>query len=166
MLSHLNSHPDMIRRQCLIRAILALFLPTCVVPLAQATSNYQYKSNEFVTITRGLSPDGALSIVAHGDGDMGDENFNLFLVDAKTGKRLGPLAADPANTWGADTLAGAYHANWSADAKSVTISYRSDRRTVSGIKFKIDNQRAVRVSGPTPLTDLQAKEFGWPDLKN
>jgi len=142
-----------------------LMLPV-VAPLAQATSEYIYKRNEYVTITRGKSPDGAFAIVAHGNGDAAENAFNLYLSDAKTGKRLGALTADADHTWGADTLAGAYHANWSADSKSVTITFRSDRHTVSWIKFKIENGRAIRVAGPKPITDRQAKEFGWPDLKN
>ena len=145
--------------------VAGLILPA-FAPFAQATSNYIYKRNEYVTITRGKSPDGAFSIAGHGEGDIGADSFNLHLMDAKTGKKIGPITGDPGNTWGADTLAGAYHANWSADSKSVTISYRSDRHTVSCIKFKIKNRRATRVSGPTPITDRQAKEFGWPDLKN
>ncbi len=146
--------------------IVAGLIFPAFAPFVQATSNYPYKRNEYVTITRGKSPDGVFSIASHGEGDLGTDNFNLHLMDAKTGKKIGPLTGDPENTWGADTLAGAYHANWSADSKSVTISYRSDRHTVSCIKFKIENRRASRVSGPTPITDRQAKEFGWPDLKN
>lgn len=153
------------KRAFLSTIVTGLFL-SAFVPSAQATSNYVYKRNEYVTITRGQSPDGVYSIAAHGEGDIGSDNFNLHLMDGKTGKKIVPLAGDPENTWGADTLAGAYHANWSPDSKIVTISFRSDRRTVSCIKFKIENQRASRVGGITPITDAQAKLFGWPDLKN
>lgn len=131
-----------------------------------ATSNYVYKRNEYVTITRGRAPDGVCSISAHGEGDIGSDNFNLHLMDGKTGKRLGALAGDPENTWGADSLAGAYHANWSADSKFVIISFRSDRRTVSCIKFKVENKQISQVSKAAEITDRQAKEFGWPDLEN
>lgn len=153
------------KRALLFFVVIGMILPA-FTPSAQATSNYAYKPNEYVAITRGRSPDGVYSIAAHGEGDIGDQNFNLHLFDAKTGKKIGPLASDPENTWGADTLAGAYHANWSADSKSVTISYRTDRHTVSCIKLKIENKRISRLSGPTPITDGQAKEFGWPDLRN
>ncbi len=153
-------------RRMFLSTVLAGVTLSASAPFAQATSNYVYKRDEYVTITRGRSPDGLYFIAAHGEGDIGSDNFNLHLMDAKTGRKIGPITGDPENTWGADTLAGAYHANWSADSKSVTISYRSDRRTVSCIKFKIENRRVSRVSGPTPITDRQAKEFGWPDLRN
>lgn len=87
------------KRAFLSTIVTGLFL-SAFVPSAQATSNYVYKRNEYVTITRGQSPDGVYSIAAHGEGDIGSDNFNLHLMDGKTGKKIVPLAGDPENTWG------------------------------------------------------------------
>ena len=58
---------------------------------AFATSNYEYKPGEYVTITDGLSPDGRYAIATHGDGDLGYDNWHVYLMNAQTGKKIGPL---------------------------------------------------------------------------
>ena len=74
------------------RALLASIVSGTILSLSAtsvlATSNYVYESDEYVTITRGRAPDRVCSISAHGEGDIGADNFNLYLIDAKTGKRL------------------------------------------------------------------------------
>ena len=106
----------------------------------------QYKPGEYVTITNGKSPDGNYAIAAHGEGDLGDDNFHLYLMDGKTGHKIGPLEEikDPL-----DTGAEAFTAKWSADSKEVAISYRVDRHEMVVIRYRIGNRRAVRLSGPT-----------------
>ncbi len=151
------------------RAFLATLVAGCSLlasaPLAHATSNYTYKRAEYVVIKRGLSPDGLYSIAAHGDGELGYDHFNLHLLDAKTGRRLGPLTDITKGSW-FDTAAGAYHANWSSGSRFVTISYRSDRHTISAVKYRIEKGRAVHVSGPKPQSDRESAALGWPDPNN
>ena len=148
------------------RAFLATLAVGCsllaVAPLARATSNYTYKRAEYVVIKRGLSPDGSYSIAAHGDGELGYDHFNIHLLDAKTGKRLGALTEITKGSW-FDTAAGAYHATWSADSRFVTVSYRSDRHTISAVKYRVEKGRALHVSGPKPQSDRESAALGWPD---
>src|SRR6184192_2973159 len=58
-----------------------------------ATWNYEYGPDEYVTVAKGISPDGKIAITAHGSGELGDEHFHLYLTDAGTGKKIGPLKA-------------------------------------------------------------------------
>src|SRR6185312_13398339 len=69
---------------------LLLFLSILLLPLIsiRATSNYEYGPDEYVTITNGISPDGKIAITAHGSGELGDDNFHLYLTDAATGKKI------------------------------------------------------------------------------
>ena len=56
----------------------------------RATWNYEYGPDEYVTVAKGISPDRKIAITAHGSGELGDENFHLYLTDAGTGKKIGP----------------------------------------------------------------------------
>ena len=71
------------RIQALFFLLSALLFPATG---ALATSNYEYGPDEYVTIAKGFSPDGKYAITAHGEGELGDENFHLFLTDAVAGK--------------------------------------------------------------------------------
>jgi hypothetical protein len=125
-------------------ACLALLSP----PL-RATSNYTYKPGEYVVIADGRSPDGQYSIAAHGEGDMGYDNFHIYLLDARTGKKIGALEEIKDSL---DTGADAFRAEWSADSRQVSISYRVDRRVSVMVRYRIENRRAIRVSGPTTIS--------------
>lgn len=147
-------------------ALSAALVLLALLPLARATSTYYYKPDEYLTIKHGKSPDGAWSIAAHGAGEDGDPDiFRIYLMDGKTGKKIGELTEITAVSY-QDTAPLAYHAAWSADSQFVTISYRSDRHTISLVKYKIANRRATKVLGPKPATDKEAAELGWPDPDN
>lgn len=116
-MQHPLSKPSLL--SCAVVVILA-----CLPTLAMATANYEYGADEYVTITKGLSPDGRFAITAHGDGEAGYENFHLYLTDAVTGRHIGPLEeVDPI----LDTTADAFGAVWSEDSTSVTIVWRWSR---------------------------------------
>ena len=111
-----------------------------------ATSNYEYGPDEFVTIATGISPDSKYAITAHGEGEYGDENFHIFLTDAVSGKKIGPLEEIVETL---DTGAGAFCAKWSADSREVTIVYRVDRRApLKAVSYRIGNRRAKLLKGP------------------
>jgi hypothetical protein len=124
---------------------ILIWLCACVPPVF-ATSNYDYKPGEYVTIVGGVSPDGRYLIATHGDGELGYDNWHVYLMDATSGKRIGPLEEiqDPL-----DTAADAYVAKWSSDSSRVTITYRADRHVAVTIVYRIANRRAYRLSGPT-----------------
>ena len=56
-----------------------------------ATSNYNYGADEYVTVAKGISPDARYAITAHGEGDLGYDNFHIYLTNAVTGRKIGPL---------------------------------------------------------------------------
>jgi hypothetical protein len=52
----------------------------------------EYRTDEYVTVNAGLSPDGKFAITAHGSSDYdGYHGFHLYLTDAITGKKIGVL---------------------------------------------------------------------------
>ena len=122
-----------------------------LMPSANATSNYTYKAGEYVTIVDGRSPNGQYSVAAHGDGVDGYEHFHIYLMDAKTGKKIGPLEEIKNNL---DTGADAFYAQWSPDSRQVSITWRIDRREALVVRYRIEAGRAYRVSGPTKADGL------------
>lgn len=122
----------------------------CLIPAlissAYATSNHEYRPDEFVVIENGKSPNGQYAIAAHGEGELGYDNFHLYLMDGKTGKKIGPLEEV---TETLDTGADAFEAKWSPDSLQVSISYRIDRHASVIIRYRIENRRAYRLSGPS-----------------
>jgi hypothetical protein len=136
---------DDVMRQ-LFRRISLLWLFIGYAAAAFATSNYEYQPGEFVTIANGESPDGRYAIATHGEGDLGYDNWHVYLMDAQSGKKIGPLEeiTDPL-----DTAAEAYEAKWSSDSGQVAITYRADRHVAVTIVYRIANRRAYLISGPT-----------------
>ena len=113
-----------------------------------ATDTYQYGPAEYVTITDGQSPDGKYAITAHGEGDMGYDNFHLFLYDASTGKKIGPLEEVGGNL---DTGAGSFCAMWTKDSGQVSIFYRVDRHApIKEMTYRISKGRAFPQT-PAPV---------------
>jgi len=82
------------RKVYLQLAAVVLSTLTIFPSSADATSNYTYKPGEYVTIVDGRSPDGQYLIAAHGEGAHGYEHFHLYLMNAKTGKPIGPAGAN------------------------------------------------------------------------
>ena len=121
----------------------ALLLP---ITAALATSNYEYGPDEYVTVSNGISPDGKFAITAHGRGELGDDDFHLYLTDAITGKKIGPLEEIKETL---DTGASAFAAKWSKDSQQVTIVYRVDRHArFKAISYRIAGRRAQSIKGP------------------
>ena len=75
-------------------------------------------------MANGTSPDGRYAIATHGEGDLGYDNWHVYLMDAQTGRKIGPLEeiTDPL-----DTAADAYAAKWSPDSTKVAVTYRAER---------------------------------------
>lgn len=131
---------------------VAVVCNTFFSPRVQATSNYNYKPGEYVVIVHGRSPNGRYSIASHGEGEFGYDNFHLYLMDAKTGKKIGLLEFVKGTL---DTGASAFYASWSADSSSVSINYRIDRHAAVMIRYFIKGRRAYIISGPTPVDKLR-----------
>ncbi len=121
-----------------------------IAPAALATSNYQYGPDEYVTIANGLSPDGALAITTHGQGEDGYTNFHVYLTNAVTGKKIGPLEEIVDSL---DTGADAFCARWIREAGNVIIVYRVDRHApLKGVTYHLADGRARLVKGPFDVT--------------
>lgn len=137
---------------------LFLFVSILLLPVisVRATSNYEFGPDEYVTITKGISPDGKIAITAHGSGELGDENFHLYLTDAGTGKKIGPLEEIK---YFLDTAANRFAAQWSSDGQQVTIVWRVDRHEpLKAISYRITGRRAQKIKGPFNVKDGDALE--------
>ena len=146
----------------MIASRVALFVSAFVLPItfALATSNYQYGRDEYVTVATGISPDGQYAITAHGGGELGYDNFHLYLTDVRTGKNFGPLKEIIETL---DTGANAFSAKWSSDSKQVTIIYRVDRHApLKAVKYRIAGRRARCIKGPFNVTSQELAKY-WRD---
>ncbi len=134
----------------LFRVLLCLGALTLAASAALATSNHEYGPDEYVTVARGLSPDGKYAVTAHGGGDLGYDHFHIFLTDAVTGKKIGPLEEIKDAL---DTGADAFCAKWSRDSQEVLIVYRVDRHApLKAVSYHIGDRRARRLRGPYDVT--------------
>ena len=146
----------------MIASRVALFVSAFVLPItfALATSNYQYGRDEYVTVATGISPDGQYAITAHGGGELGYDNFHLYLTDVGTGKNFGPLKEIIETL---DTGANAFSAKWSSNSKHVIIIYRVDRHApLKAVKYRIAGRRARCIKGPFNVTSEELAKY-WRD---
>jgi hypothetical protein len=137
---------------------LLLFVSILLLPVTSVLApwNYEYGPDEYVTVAKGISPDGKIAITAHGSGELGDENFHLYLTDAATGKKIGPLEEI---TEFLDTAGPAFLAQWSSDGQQVTIVWRVDRHEpLKAISYRITGRRAQKINGPFNVKDGDALE--------
>jgi hypothetical protein len=150
-----SSFPNRVWKRTIFLSILAfLIIGVCS---GFATSNYEYKKDEYITISNGVSPDKKLSIKAHGEGELGYDNFHLYLVNATTGKVIGPLT-EIVDTL--DTGAEAFVATWSEDSKTVMITYRVDRHApLKSMTYTLAKNRAVpKTKKPVDVTSQSLGE--------
>src|SRR5438477_12723157 len=103
------------------RLFLFLSILLLAVTSVLATWNYEYGPDEYVTVAKGISPDGKIAITAHGSGELGDEHFHLYLTDPGTGKKIRPL--EELNQF-LDTAANAIWAQRSSDGQQGRIGRR------------------------------------------
>jgi len=133
------------------RSVL-IALSVLAITTAFATTNREYGPNEYVVIEGGRSPDHKYSIAAHGGGELGYDHFHIYLMNAATGKKIGPLEEIKDNL---DTGADAFYAKWSANSTEVAIRYRIDQREALEVRYRIGNGRAVLVKGPSKSDGLR-----------
>ena len=137
------------------RAFLTLGLLLLGVTMAEATVNHQYGADEYDTVMQGISPDGKWAITTHGGGDLGYDNFHVYLTDNATGKKIGPLEEIVGTL---DTGAVAFCAQWSEDSTQVAIIYRISRhKPLKAMSYRIGKHRAFPLSkAPADANDNQA----------
>ena len=137
------------------RMTSALFLIGALAAAAPAlaTSNYEYKSGEYVVVDGGLSPDQHFSIATHGDGDLGDDNFHAWLMAEPAHKPIAALSLVDQNSI-LDTAADAFHAVWSPDSKYVALNFRSDRYVLTMLLYEIRGRRPHELDAPLLFTKV------------
>jgi len=137
------------------RAVLALLLAFAVSP-AFATAEHKYAKNEYAIILGGRAPNGKLSVAAHGEGDAGSENFRLSLMAEPGHRKL--MTLDSVNDDNIlDSAPDAFHAAWSADSRTVAVSFRSERHIVTLNIYAVDGARAKLLSGPDLFRDVTGR---------
>jgi hypothetical protein len=112
---------------------------------ALATADWRYQVGQFVPIENGLSPNQTYSVAAHED-ERG--SFGIFLVNAHTKKNLGALQ-EVAEFF--DTAPAAFHAEWAPDSRHLALWYRVHRHLNRLAIYRIENDRAYSVGGPSLL---------------
>src|SRR5207302_11293030 len=107
------------------RVWFAPLLLLCAEPVV-ATDNYSYKADEYAIISDGRSPDGRWSVAAHGEGEAGYENFDLYLIREPAREKPTPLRTSDC----LDTNPLSIFAVWAPDSRHVALLNRSDRHVL------------------------------------
>ncbi len=124
---------------------------------AGATSNHQYAKGEYGVIRDGLAPNKQLSLASHGEGELGDDGFRVWLMAEPAHRKLVALdsISDDNNL---DTAPEAYHAFWSKDSRRVGVAFRSSRHEVTLNLYRIDGRRAFLIKSPDLFTEVMRRE--------
>jgi hypothetical protein len=124
-----------------------------------ATDNYSYKDDEYAIISDGRSPDGRWSIAAHGRGEAGYEDFDLYLMREPAHEKLASLHTGEC----LDTSPLSIIAVWAPDSKHVAVLNRSDRHVLDLRLFTISGGRAQSIKVPL-LLDVVGQQHLNPEV--
>jgi hypothetical protein len=113
---------------------------------AQATSNYDYKPDEYVIVGGGSAPDQHLSLSAHGSEDLG-YGFHVYLMAEPAHKIIVALPGIDDHSI-LDTAADAYHAAWAPDSRHVALHFRTDRHVETMLLYGLGERRPHLVDVP------------------
>jgi len=123
-------------------AMSAALVLACVGVPAQATSVYDYKSNEYVVVDGGLAPNKRFAIAANGY-----RAFHVYLMAEPAHKPIAALASID-NDSILDTGPDAYHAVWAPDSRHVAVHFRSDRHVLTMLLYEIRGGRPQLLDTP------------------
>jgi hypothetical protein len=136
--------------------VIATCLAAAGVP-ARATSNHQYAKDEYGIIRDGLAPGKQLSLASHGEGDLGDQDFHVWLMAEPAHRRVAKLDAISGDN-NLDTDPAAYHAFWSKDSRHVGVAFRSSRHEITLNLYRIEDRRAHLIAGPSLFKEVTSRE--------
>jgi hypothetical protein len=136
--------------------VIATCLAAAGVP-ARATSNHQYAKDEYGIIRDGLAPGKQLSLASHGEGDLGDQDFHVWLMAEPAHRRVAKLDAISGDN-NLDTDPAAYHAFWSKDSRHVGVAFRSSRHEITLNLYRIEDRRAHLIAGPSLFKEVTRRE--------
>lgn len=142
-----------------LRVLLIAFAAILAVTPAHATDSHEYARNEYAVISDGLAPNKLMSLAAHGEGELGDSNFHVWLMAEPAHRKIMALA-DIGSDNNLDTGPKAYHAQWSADSRRVAVSFRRERHAIQLNIYNIEGRRAHLISGPRLFTDVTSRDIG------
>ncbi len=143
-------------RYFVIAACLAAVFP------AHATSNHQYVKGDYAIIRGGLAPNKQVSLASRGEGELGDENFHVWVMAEPAHRKIAKLD-DIGSENNLDTDPDAYHAFWSKDSRHVGVAFRSSRHEVTLNLYRIENRRAHLIAGPSLFKELTSREVADAD---
>jgi hypothetical protein len=143
-------------RRHILFAVLALLVAFAAVP-ARATCNYGYAKDEYGIIRSGLSPDKRMSLASHGEGELGDQDFHLWLMTEPSHRKVVALD-DIGSENNLDSCPDAYHAFWSADSRHAAVSFRSSRHEVELNLYSIEHGSAHPIGGPSLFKEVTGRD--------
>jgi hypothetical protein len=132
---------------------------------ARATSNYEYKKDEYAPIRDGLAPNKLTSLASHGNGELGDEDFHVWLMSEPSHRRIMALP-DIGSHNNLDTDPDAYHAFWSADARHVAVAFRTDRHEIALKLYSIEGGDARPIRTPNLFKEVTSRDVADRDERH
>lgn len=145
----------------LVAGILVAF----AIEPAHATSNYEYARHEYALIHDGLAPNKLMSLASHGTGELGDEDFHVWLMSEPNHRRIMALP-DISSRNNLDTAPDAYHAFWSEDARHVAVAFRTDRHEIGLKLYSIEGSQARPIGTPNLFKEVTSRDVADRDDRN
>jgi hypothetical protein len=139
-----------------VAAVLAFIVP------AHATSNHGYGTDEYAIIRDGLAPNEQMSLASHGEGELGDGDFHLWMMAEPAHRKIMALP-DVSSDNNLDTAPDAYHAFWSKDSHHVAVAFRSSRHEIALNLYAIEGGRAHSLRGPSLFKEVTSRDVGERD---
>lgn len=136
--------------------IASILLAFAIAP-SRATSNYEYARGEYAVIGAGLAPDKKMSLASHGEGELGDGDFHVWLM-SEPGHRPIVALPDIGSDNNLDTAPDAYHAFWSEDGRRVAVAFRSSRHEVALNLYSIEEGRARLLRAPGLFREVTSRD--------
>lgn len=149
------------RMQILRLGSLAILACLVAAP-AGATSEHQYGKNEYAVIRHGLAPNRELSLASHGAGELGDDDFHVWLMAEPAHRKVVALD-DIASDNNLDSDPDAYHAFWSKDSSRVAVAFRRSRHEVQLNLYRVQGRRIHLLSGPDLFREVAHRDVDEDD---
>jgi hypothetical protein len=140
-----------------VMLLAAATLVAFAIEPGHATSNYEYDKHEYALIRDGLAPNKLMSLASHGNGELGDEDFHVWLMSEPNHRRIMALP-DISSHNNLDTAPDAYHAFWSADARHVAVAFRTDRHEIALKLYSIEGRRPRPIGTPNLFKEVTSRD--------
>lgn len=146
-------------------AISLAVLACLVAAPASATSEHQYKKDEYLTIRHGLAPGKKLSLASHGEGELGHDDFHVWLMAEPAHRRI--MALDNVSSRNnLDTDPDAYHAFWSKNSDRVAVTFRRARHEAQFNLYRVEGRRIHLLKGPDLFKEVSHRDLtGHDDMR-